>query len=346
VNAIVSRRALAAGLALVAAMAARAGWASTVILVRPANPKAITAEALVRMHGELVSAGFDVQITATTAGSDPRASLEQTASGNNVDAVVALLGDASPGSVEVWVIDRVTGKSVVRRVPSQPESDRAAEILAIRAIELLRASLLEVAMAGGKEPPMVPKPPSVEVTRFVQSALDSRKTSRWAIEVGGSGVASLGGVGPVLLPMIRLDLALGSHSLMRLALAGLGTRSLVEKPSGSAEVAEQFGLIEAGVRLRPRRRLQPFFSLGAGARHTTVEGRASSPYQGQSAAGWAFVADAGAGIRVSLSSRFETALELHAQLAQPYPVIRFLSSQVATSGRPDLLLTLTLIAWL
>ena len=71
-NAIVSRLALAAGLALVAAMAARAGWASTVILVRPANPKAITAEALVRMHGELVSAGFDVQITATTAGADPR----------------------------------------------------------------------------------------------------------------------------------------------------------------------------------------------------------------------------------------------------------------------------------
>ena len=111
-------------------------------------------------------------------------------------------------------------------------------------------------------------------------------------------------------------------------------------------MAEQFGLIEAGVRLRPHRRLQPFFSLGAGARHTTVDGRASSPYQGQSAAGWAFVADAGAGIRVSLGSRFETALELHAQLAQPYPVIRFLSSQVATSGRPDLLLTLTLIAWL
>jgi len=63
--------------------------------------------------------GFDVQITASTPGADPRASLEQTASGNNVDAVVALLGDVSPGSVEVWVIDRVTGKSVVRR-HSQP----------------------------------------------------------------------------------------------------------------------------------------------------------------------------------------------------------------------------------
>ena len=346
-NPIVSRRALAAGLALVATLAARAGWAATVILVRPENPKAVTAEALVRMHGELVSAGFDVQITASTAGADPRASLEQTANGNNVDAVVALLGDSTPGSVEVWVIDRVTGKSVVRRVPSQPESDRAAEILAIRAIELLRASLLEVAMAGGREPPIVPKPPPVEVTRFVDRALDSRKNSRWAIEVGGSGVASFDGVGPALLPMVRLNLALGSYVLLRATAAGLGTRARVQASSGWADLAEQFGLIEAGVRLRPRQRLQPFFSLGAGAQHTSAEGRPSSIYyQGQTAGRWAFLADAGAGLHLSLVHHFAVALEVHAQLAQPYPVVRFLGAQAATSGRPDLLPSLTLIAWL
>ena len=351
-NAIISRRAVAAGLALLATMAAETGWAATVILVRPENPKAITAEALVRMHGELVSAGFDVQIMATTAGVDPRTSLEQTASGSNVDAVVAILGDATPGPVEVWVIDRVTGTSVVRRIPNQPESDRAAEILAIRAIELLRASLLEVAMAGGREPPIVPKPPPAEVTRFVDRALDSRRESRWAIEVGASGVASFDGVGPALLPIVRLDMALGSHVLMRATAAGLGTRARVQARSGWADLAEQFGLIEVGVRLRPGRRLQPFFSLGAGAQHTSAEGRASPnlPYQGQTAERWAFLADAGAGLRLSLVHHFAVALEVHAQLAQPYPVVQFLAgfpgAQAATSGRPDLLPSLTLIAWL
>jgi hypothetical protein len=346
VNAIISRRALAAGLVLLATMAARTGWAATVILVRPANPKAVTAEALVRMHGELVSAGFDVQIAATTAGADPRASLEQTASGSNVDAVVAILGDATPGPVEVWVIDRVTGKSVVRRIPNQPESDRAAEILAIRAIELLRASLLEVAMAGGREPPIVAKPPPAEVTRFVDRALDSRKNSRWAIEVGGSAVASFDGVGPALLPIVRLDMALGSHVLMRATAAGLGTRSRVEALSGSADVAAQFGLIEAGIRLRPRERLQPLFFLGAGVRYTSAEGRASWPNQGLTAGRWSLLADAGTGIRLSLHSRFEIAMEVHAQLAQPYPTIHFSNFQAATAGRPDLLPSLTLIGWL
>jgi hypothetical protein len=111
-------------------------------------------------------------------------------------------------------------------------------------------------------------------------------------------------------------------------------------------VAQQFGLIEAGVRLRPQRRVQPFFSLGAGVRYTSAEGRASFPNQGQTAAQWSFVADVGTGIRLSLHSRFEIALEVHAQLAQPYPAIRFLGSSVATAGRPDLLPSLTLIAWL
>jgi hypothetical protein len=49
---------------------------------------------------------------------------------------------------------------------------------------------------------------------------------------------------------------------------------------------------------------------------------------------------------LSLGRHFEIALEVHAQLAQPYPSIRFLGSPVATSGRPDLLPSLTLLAWL
>ena len=103
-NAIVSRRALAAGLAVVATLAAEVGWASTVILVRPANPTTITAEALVRMHGELVSAGFDVEIKAATAGVDARTSLEQAASVENVGAVFTVKMAGADGRLvpPVW----------------------------------------------------------------------------------------------------------------------------------------------------------------------------------------------------------------------------------------------------
>jgi hypothetical protein len=340
------RRSLAAGLVLAATVSATAGWASTVVLVRPANPAPTTAEALVRIHGELVSAGFDVEIAAATAGADPRTSLEQTANGGNVDAVVAILGDGKPGSVEVWVIDRVTGKSVVRRVPSQAGSERAAEILAIRAIELLRASLLEIAMFAASEAPAVSKLPSAEVTRFVEHVIEPRRKAHWSLELGASGVVGFDGVGPALLPMIRFGHTVGRYALVRITAAGMGSRSQVQAQSGSAEVAQQFGLVEAALRLRPQQSWRPFFSLGAGARHTTATGQALWPDQGQSAAQWSFLADAGAGLRLSLASRFEIALEVHAQLTQPYPVIRFLGAKAATAGRPDVLPSLTLIAWL
>jgi hypothetical protein len=47
-----------------------------------------------------------------------------------------------------------------------------------------------------------------------------------------------------------------------------------------------------------------------------------------------------------LPDRFTLSLALHAQLAEPYLAVRFVDTQVATSARPNLLLTLTVGAWL
>jgi hypothetical protein len=80
--------------------------------------------------------------------------------------------------------------------------------------------------------------------------------------------------------------------------------------------------------------------------HTSVEGRADAPNQGRVADQWSFLVDAGAGSLLRLPDRFYLSLAAHAQLAEPYPAIRFLDTVVATSARPNLLLTLTIGAWL
>ena len=123
------------------------------MIVRPANSPPVMVETLVRLKGELISAGFETEIVdgAARRGARPaiRAPrLEQLAARRGADAVVAIVGDLSPDSVEVWVIDKVTGKSVVRRVPFEPTAARASETLAIRAIELLRSSFLEIDLAA------------------------------------------------------------------------------------------------------------------------------------------------------------------------------------------------------
>ena len=349
--------------------------ASTVVLVRPPRPSAESAEATVRLRGELVSAGFDVRMMDAPIGADIRASLEQAAAGPDVEAVVAILGDsgdsggagdssgadgtadgAARNSAELWVIDRVTGKTVVRRVPNQAGSPHAAEALSIRALELLRASFLEVALSAERTSKAAPRQPPapVEVTRFAETALaeamDAGARSSWAVEVGGAVLGSLDGMPASLLPIVRVQRGLGERFVARVTLAGLGTPAHLDTPSGgTADVSQQFGIVEAAARFRVGRRIQPFASLGAGVLHVSAVGQASLPYQGLSQDRWSAVADAGAGVRLRLARRFELALEAHAQVASPYPLIRFIDTEVAREGRlarPTLLGSLTLLAWM
>jgi hypothetical protein len=345
----VGRLALAA-LAFIWLFGAAPARAASVVIVRPANSPPVMVETLVRLRGELISAGFDTEIVEgppRTATGDSRAELEQLAARRGADAVVAIVGDLSPDSVEVWVVDKVTGKSVVRRVLFDPTATRASTTLAIRAIELLRSSFLEIDLAARdrrSEPGAAAPPPTV--VRFVETARPERQPERFAVEVGGAAVMSLDGIGPAVLPIVRFDWVLGPWFTTQVALSGLGTRPSVADQTGSAQVAQGYGLLGGSVRFRAGARVRPFAVLSAGVLRTAVEGRADAPNQGRSVGQWSFLADAGLGALVRLPDRFYVSLAAHAQLAEPYLAVRFLGQVVATSGRPNLLLVATIGAWL
>jgi hypothetical protein len=325
-------------------------YAATVVIVRPANSTPALAETVVRIHGELISAGFGVAIVDGSTsdgrtGRDSRDALERLAEQQGADAVVAIVGDIAPDSVEVWVVDKLTKKSVIRRLPFEPQSERAPQTLAIRAIELLRSSFLEIHWAP-KEPSEPPATAPPAVVRFVGMEPPPARTERVGVEVGAAGALGFGGVGLAVLPIVRFDWVLYPWLVAQASLAGLGTRPKVETRLGSAEVAQAYGAVGACYRLRAGRRLQPFLSLSAGALHTSVEGRANSPNQGQAAQQWSFLLDGGLGSWLKLRDRFYLALAAHVQMAEPYLGVRFIDTVVATSGRPNVLLTLTVGAWL
>lgn len=337
--------------------------AATVVLVRSPQPTADAAEATVRLRGELVSAGFDVRVIDPPLGADIRASLEEAAAGPEVEAVVAILGggssDASGNSAELWVIDRVTGKTVVRRVPTPAGSTHGAEVLSIRAMELLRASFLEVALSASRTPKVAEQPPapppSAEVTRLTNAAIadvvGNRWPSTWAIEAGGCVLGSLQGVTPSIMPLVRVQRAFGNHALGRMTLAGFGTKPRITNTQGGtgeeAEITQQFGLLELGYRFRANRVLQPFISVGAGALHVSAAGHnVSTPIQPRTNERWSLLGDAGTGVHFWFHGRFEIAVEAHAQFARPYPVIRYLTRDIAVEGRPTLTGSLTLVAWM
>ena len=325
---------------------------ATVVIVRPTDPPPVMTETLVRLKGELTSVGFTTQmVDAPSAGTGSdrgsRAWLEQVAGARGADAVVAIIGSVAPDSVEVWVIDKVTGKSVVRSVRFEPKSPRASETLAIRAIELLRSSFLEIDLGARErdgEPGAAPPP---AVVRFVERERRARHPERVGVEVGAAGMMSLDGVGPALLPVARLAWAAQPWLLVHAVVAGLGTRSSVANQIGSARVTQEWGMLGLAFRFRAEERLRPFLAVSAGVLHTSVDGRAdSSANRGRSVTQWSFLVDAGLGLSLQLRDRFYLALAGHAQMAEPYPAVRFVDEVVATSGRPNLLSTLTVGAWL
>lgn len=319
-------------------------WAANVILVQPPSPSPAMTEAIVRVRGELISEGFQVEVMDGPKGEQSRSWLEQLAAARKVDALVAVFGDETPDSVEVWVVDQVTEKTVVRRIPFKPQSDHAPKTFAIHALELLRASFLEIDLRPNSRPGEA-KSISPAVVHFVDGERLPSRSRSFGVEIGGAAVIGFGGVGPSLLPIMRLGWAISPSLVAQFAVAGYGSHARVQDDAGSAQVTQEFALLGARYRFLLGQRLRPTVSLATGVLHSRAVGEATSLYQGREAALWSFLLDGGAGIAVALAERFEIAFATHVQVAEPYPAVRFDRSVVATSNRPSLLFALTLGAW-
>ncbi|KYF67146.1 hypothetical protein [Sorangium cellulosum] len=349
-------QALAGALTLVlcAASPAASGEPARVVLVRPGAADPSISEALIRIRGELVADGFDVELLDAQSASAPRPTMDDAGQQAGSAALIGLFLAPDGQAAELWVVDPRTNKTLVRRIDTRGEArEHIVEVLAVRAVELLRASLLELLMSSRRAAAPAAAPPpgkmSPQEPSRAERSLDPPRRSMWGVELGGGLLASPGGIGPALLLVARLRVAPPGPSgrlEARLSLAGLGTAPRVAGPQGSATVQQRLGLVELAALPWPELRLRPRFSVGLGALHVAVDGEASWPYRGTHDARWAFAADAGAGVEFGIVRRLDVVVEAHALVAHPYPVIRFVETEAASGARPALLGTLSLVGWL
>ena len=145
-----------------------------------------------------------------------------------------------------------------------------------------------------------------------------------------------------VIPVGRLGLRLSARSQLRLSVAGLGSRPVVRHVYGTATVSQTMALLELGLALGIDQRIQPLLSLGGGVLNVAVAGTGDTPYEGLKSQQWSAAVDAGAGLAVALGSRAALVSEIHALLASPHPVVRFIDTKAATIGNPTLMFTLTL----
>lgn len=323
--------------------------AANIAILRPSGSAPELAEALYRLKGELLALGLEVKVlerptSGETAAFDGREWLEQTASEQEIDAMIDVIGDTTATAVDVWIFERSPRRSRVSRVVLEPDAPNRAEMLAIRAIEVLRSNFVEIDLAARArtEAPVAPPPPRDEPVKPPPAG--RRETI--GLQAGAAVLTSLDGIGPAILPLVRLDWAVSSWLVAQGTLAGLGTRPTLESAAGSATVAQGYGVLGLCYCSPSELGIRPFVSLSAGALRTSFEGQAEAPERGHSVQQWSFLVDASLGARLRFAGSYYLTPAFHVQLAEPYVAVHFVDELVASSGRPNLLGSLTVGAWL
>jgi len=318
---------------------AAAGTSDLVILVEPADASPATLRSLGRIKEEVSADRFAVVVARpeTAPGAVPA-----TWSASQ-GALIVLLGDPSVGRAELCVVSRTNKRTAVRRAIVTGAPETMPEVLASRALELLRATALELSLdaPAPPRPAEEPRPPS-DGTRAAAPMPAAEAPTPFLVDTGLVLVQSVHGPPPSLSPMLRLGVRATNWLEVRASAAGLGTRPRVESPYGSATVSQSFVLVDVVASLTRSGALRPLASLGGGLVHVGISGEGTPPYVGRDAQQWAASLDGGLGLALPFRQRAALVAELHCLLAIPHPSVRFFDVKAATVGYPSLMLTLAL----
>ena len=312
---------------------------SKVALVRPTADDRLLREAGVRLRAELLDAGFEV-LDIERAPGDPRSGVESAANGDSSFATVAMYRAQNGAFADIWISDRVTGKTVVRRLEIGNGAN-ATNVLAIRALELLRASLLEV---GSKRAPAesarsAPK----DVIRWIAQTETSVLGGN-ALGVGVFALDGLGKIGWALGPTLHFSHGFGPW-FARFMLAAPLVGPELRTAAGSATIREELASLSFGFASQPKP-LGVEAWLGVGGFDLHTSGSAAPPYRGTSGDVVSFSASAGVGGLLRIAPRVALNAELSAVALEPPPIVVIAGADAGKVGVPSLAATLEVLVGL
>jgi hypothetical protein len=315
-----------------------------VVIVRPPHASPEAGEALTRLRGELLSVGLEVALAerpnpAGLVGADSLTWLDRIAAERGASAVIDAIGDGSLVAVDVWVVKTPPRRFEVTRIAFESSMPNPSARLALQAVEALRGGLLEMDLAARRRHDAAVA--SAPLRTAARPPVPEYPSERLSLEAGATGLVSLDGVGPAVLPIVRLGWAPRPWLVLQAAAAGAGSRPTVTTSGGNVRVAQQYAVVGGCYRFRAAQRLWPFLALAAGVLHTSVTGQADPVTEGRTVGQWSFLVDAGVGAGLRLHGRFYATVGVHVQVAAPYAAIHFVDATVATTGRPNVLLPLT-----
>lgn len=337
--------ALALALPSAPALAERSRPVELVILLQPTAASPATRRGMARIQDELSADGFKALLVDANFADGLSSVIEDVARDHGSDTMLTLFGDPETGRAELWVIRRGGRRVAIRRaMVTVDDVERMPEVLSARALELLRAIALELSVAPEGSADAPPSVAEGAALRHVDPQPQSPvgQVAAFALGAGLAVSYSLPGLPPAIAPLARARLRLTESFAGRMSVSGLGTRPRTQTNNGSAEVSQALGLLEVQTVFRIDRRVRPVVSIGAGVLNVGVEGDGKPPYEGREPRQWSAAFDAGVGVALGLRPRMALTTELHAFVATPHPVVRFLDVETATIGYPGLMMTLAL----
>lgn len=279
-----------------------------------------------RVRDELGVLGFDVRVEADADGHD------LAALGRRHGAAAVARVSARPPEIDLWVDAAPAAPSLqVLRDPPDPA------LLALRAVELLRARLLPVPIVA--EPPPAPPPPSAAPapTASASSAPPPAPRARGpvALIVGAGLLVSPGGVPPAF--QLRLGAEWDPHPRFGVdaVLFVPATAATVTAPEGSISL-RSLGL-GGGVHASltdPLSDLTVALGLGLQAMALMYRGDATAAFAAQSGTAWSASPYASASAAYRFHPRVAVRLDLVTSLVRPEPVLRIAGHEAASFGQP------------
>ncbi len=304
-----------------------------------------------RLQQELQVLGLETERVSSRARDRPArvAELRQQAAERRAVGALRILRRGERRRVEIWLHDALTGKTVHRQldVDEAPSEPNAVSLVALRAVEVLHSSLIEVRMnerLRGRAP--------AAVERFISRVEAAQNAEKDEAEEGPEGEAALHRWRAWMGPAVGVDLGDARVGALPLAQIGVGLRLLpwlsceleADLPLLAATIQDHRGAADVLVTrvvgllsLEPwaRWRWSPSLALGVGllalnASGTSTEARIAGLSQ------WATVT--WLSLRCALSVRIASRLRLVGALslgaAVPGVLVLFEEDVVATVGQP------------
>jgi hypothetical protein len=331
---------------------------SRVVVIRPPATDQVTAEAIHRVAGELVAAGFEVAFLDASPERDARAQLAAAAERLDPVATFAIFPLREGGAAEVWLTDRTSGKTVIQRIETRSISpSHVSAVLAVRAVEVLRASFLDLrpkreseTPAEQSSPPQRDVPPSSGTSPLTRNGVGKTPSERSSLQslaasVGVAFLHGFQGIGAGVLPVAKFSYGMGAWA-GRLSFAGLGPSVRVDGAVGSALIHQELVSAELLAVFVNHRFFAMFGSMGGGIYHFRLAGEGATPYYGKEGDLTTPVFTAGVGAEARLGPHFSMILDVTALFPRTTAVIRFMDAEVASAGRPSLLAAVGVVAFL